>query len=268
MTSQQPLGDLIDLARYPITDLSNAAGRELVETCRGDMAASGACQLPGFVRADAVDALAEEAGSLAPLAHYQDDTHNVYFEDIDESLPEDDARRLLQHSSSAAVAWDQIPPGSGIRRLYESDELLHFIGAALNTDPLYRNEDPLGACTVVVYRESDELGWHFDNAEFAVTLMLQKSETGGDFEYVPMIRAPEDEHYHRVQGLLSGSMEDVIQFPSEPGTLAFFRGQYSIHRVTPIGGDRPRLNVVFAYADRPGAQLTEYTRELFYGRTV
>jgi hypothetical protein len=268
MTWHLPLADLIDLARYPITDLSSDAARKLIDGCRGDMAAGGACQLPGFVRAEAVDALAEEADALAPLAHYQDDTHNVYFEDIDESLPEDDARRLLQHSSSAAVAWDQIPAGSGIRRLYESDELLSFIGAALNKDPLYRNEDPLGACTEVVYREGDELGWHFDNAEFAVTLMLQKSETGGDFEYVPMIRAPEDQNYSRVQRLLSGSMENVIPFPSEPGTLALFRGQYSIHRVTPIGGDRPRLNVVFAYADRSGAKLTEYTQQLFYGRTA
>jgi hypothetical protein len=262
------LSDLVDLARYPITENASGARRELIERCRSDMETSGACQLPGFLSANASVSLAQEASSLAHLAYYQDDQHNAYFEEAPESLPEDDSRRLMQHSSSAAVAWDQIPASSGLRRLYDSDALLEFIGAALGKEPLYRNEDPLGACTVVVYREGDELGWHFDNAEFAVTLMLQKAETGGEFEYVPMIRSPEDESYPRVQELLLGSRDEVINFPSDPGTLALFRGQFSIHRVSPILGARPRLNVVFAYADRPGAKLSPYTQQLFYGRTA
>jgi hypothetical protein len=267
-SDSESLAGLVDLDRYPITEPESEAGRGLIERCRTDMETSKACQLPGFLTADATESLAQEASSLAPLAHYQDDQHNVYFEDIDESLPEDDPRRLLQHSSSAAVAWDQIPSSSRLRQLYGSDALLRFIGASLGQEPLYRNEDPLGACTVVVYRERDELGWHFDNAEFAFTVMLQKAEEGGEFEYVPMIRTPEDENYPRLQKLLLGSHDEVINFPSEPGTLALFRGQYSIHRVTPIRGDRPRLNVVFAYADRPGVKLSPYTQELFYGRTA
>lgn len=262
------LADLVDLARYPITEPASQAGRDLIERCRSDMATSKACQLPGFLTTNATASLAQEASSLAHLAYYQDDQHNAYFEDVDESLPGDDPRRLMQHSSSAAVAWDQIPSSSGLRRLYDSDTLLGFVGAALGKEPLYRNEDPLGACTVVVYRDGDELGWHFDNAEFAVTLMLQKAEEGGEFEYVPMIRAPEDQSYPRVQKLLLGSRDEVINFPSDPGTLALFRGQYSIHRVSPIRGGLPRLNVVFAYADRPGAKLSPYTQQLFYGRTA
>jgi hypothetical protein len=262
------LADLVDLARYPITDPASQAGEELIKRCRSDMETAGACQLPGFLTAKASASLAQEASSLAHLAYYQDDQHNAYFEDVDETLPADDPRRLMQHSSSAAVAWDQIPTISGVRRLYDSDVLLGFVGAALGKVPLYRNEDPLGACTVVVYRDGDELGWHFDNAEFAVTLMLQTAEEGGDFEYVPMIRTPEDQSYQRVQRLLLGSRDEVINFASDPGTLAFFRGQYSIHRVSPIRGSRPRLNVVFAYADRPGAKLSPYTQELFYGRTA
>jgi hypothetical protein len=262
------VADLVDHDRYPITDLSSSAGQELVGRCRSDLEATGACRLPNFIDATAIRTLAAEAAALAPLAYHQDDVHNVYFEDVDPVLPQDHPNRLLQHSASAAVGWDEIPQESRIRQLYESDDVLNFIGAALGKDPLYRNADPIGACTVVVYKEGDELGWHFDNAEFAVTLMLQTAEGGGEFEYVPNIRSAEDENYPGLRRLLEGSGEDVIHFPSEPGTLAFFRGQYSIHRVTPIVGDRLRMNVVFAYAVEPGKKLTEYTQKLFYGRTA
>ena len=260
--------DLVDLDRYPITDLSSPAGQELIGRCRSDLESMGACRLPSFIDVSAIRTLTAEAAALAPLAFHQDDVHNVYFEDVDESLPEDHPNRLLQHSASAAVGWDEIPQESRIRQLYESDDVLAFIGAALGKDPLYRNADPIGACTVVVYKEDDELGWHFDNAEFAVTLMLQKAEGGGEFEYVPNVRSSGDENYSGLQRLLQGSGEDVIRFPSEPGTLAFFRGQYSIHRVTPIVGSRLRMNVVFAYAVEPGKKLTAYTQKLFYGRTA
>ena len=33
-----------------------------------------------------------------------------------------------------------------------------------------------------------EQGWHFDDNEFVVSLLLQKPAVGGEFEYVPMIR--------------------------------------------------------------------------------
>jgi len=260
--------NLLDLARYPIDDLDSLEGRDLVERCRADLAASGACQLDGFITPDAIETLAVEARQLAPLAFYQDDTHNVYFEDIDESLPDDDPRRILQHSSSAAVAYDQIPGDAIIRQIYEWDPLLHFVGAALSIDPFYRNEDPLGACNVIYYGEGDELGWHFDRAEFVVTLMIQAAEEGGGFEYIPWLRSDEDENYDGVGRLLRGDRSDVIELPSKPGTLALFRGRRSIHRVPHVKGSRLRTNAVLSYADQPGKKLNEYTQRLFYGRTA
>ncbi len=72
--------------------------------------------------------------------------------------------------------------------MYESDALTEFVGAALGVDPIYRQADEIGALTVMTYGPGDELGWHFDNADFVVTLMLQASAAGGAFEYVPMLR--------------------------------------------------------------------------------
>jgi hypothetical protein len=39
--------------------------------------------------------------------------------------------------------------------------------------------------------EGQELGWHFDNSEFAITLLLQAPQSGGQFEYVRDLRDAE-----------------------------------------------------------------------------
>src|SRR5215470_7972556 len=44
------IGDILDLDRYPIAHLAAARARRLVEDCRRELAARGACQLPGFMR--------------------------------------------------------------------------------------------------------------------------------------------------------------------------------------------------------------------------
>jgi len=59
----------IDLKRYPIAPLDVAPGRALARRCRAQLAASGACLLPGFLMPDAVARMAAAAASIAPLAH-------------------------------------------------------------------------------------------------------------------------------------------------------------------------------------------------------
>lgn len=260
--------EIVDLDRYPIHDPSSAAGQALVNRCRSELQEAGACRLHGFVKPAVIDALVADAERLAEHAYPQEDYHNVYFEDVDESLPADHPRRLMQRTAQKAVAWDLILAASPLRQLYEWDALTDFVAAALGKKALYRAADPLGACNVTIYDEGDELGWHFDRSDFSITLMFQPAESGGDFEYVPMIRTPEDERYPAVQRLLLGSREGIVPLRSEPGTLAFFRGRYSIHRVPPVHGKRRRINAVLTYGDEPGKKLNEYTQMLFYGRTA
>ncbi len=259
---------LVDIDRYPIGDLTSPAGVELVERCRADLAVGGACQLDGFLRPAAVDQLVADALELASGAHRSEATANVYFEDVDDSLPADDPRRVMERASQATIAYDMVPADAAIRALYEWDSLLEFVAAALDKHPFYRNADPLGGLNVVYYEEGDELGWHFDRAEFVVTLMLQPAAVGGDFEYVPNLRTPQDENYPAVGRLLQGDMTDVVHLPSRAGTLAFFRGRHSIHRVTPIVGDVLRINAVLAFADKPDQRLNVLTQQMFYGRTA
>ena len=262
------LADLVDLDRYPIHELESDAAQALVDECRDGLRAEGAVRLDAFVRADAVDRTAEEARGVASHGYANDDTHNCYFDDeIDETLPADHPRRILVRSAQKAVAMDLLPEAFGPRRIYASDEVLAFVAAALEKDGLYRSADPLDGVNMTVYEEGDELGWHFDQSEFSVTLMIQRAEAGGDFEYAPMVRTPDDERYDDVRAVLLGETP-AKQLASEPGTLAFFRGRYSLHRVPPVTGSTPRMNSVLTYSVDPGHMLSAMAQRMYYGRTA
>jgi len=262
------IADLVDLDRYPIHEPDGAAAQALVAECREGLREEGAVRFDAFVRPDAVDRMAEEARDIAAQGYPNDATHNCYFDDeIDESLPEDHPRRILVRSAQKAVAMDLLPEGFGARRIYASHEVLAFVAAALEKDVLYRSSDPLDGVNMTVYEEGDELGWHFDQSEFSVTLMIQRSQAGGDFEYAPMVRTPDDERYDDVRAVLRGETPPKL-LASEPGTLAFFRGRFSLHRVPPVMGSTPRMNSVLTYSVEPGHMLSPMAQRMYYGRTA
>jgi hypothetical protein len=265
MVGMSSLRTVVDLDRYPIDRLDQPEGEALVDRCREMLDRSGACQLPGFVREEAVTRLIAEADGLRPSSHRTDDTHNVYFEPIDETLPADDVQRRLQRSAKFTVGYDRIPPDSPLRVVYDTDAMTTFVGRALGIDELYRDADPAGALSFAIFERGDELGWHFDRSEFAVTLMLQPSSSGGAYEYVKDLRSVADENHAGVSSVLDGDRAPVTSLHNDPGTLSLFRGRYSIHRVTPNGSDVPRINAVLAYAQTRDHQLNAVTRELFYG---
>ena len=243
-------------------------GTRLVERVRDMLRELGACDLPGFLRPEAVTAAVDGALAVREKAFRTEQTHDIEFSGHDpESLAPDDPLRLRVRSSKDGIAYDHIPADSPVRSLYMSDELLAFVARVLELEPLHRSDDPLGALNLMLYAPGDELGWHFDNADFVVTLMLQAPEEGGTFEYVPMLRSEDDRNDVGVRSLLEGRLPGVRTMSGEPGTLALFRGHWSPHRVTPVEGERVRVNAVLSYARAPGHRLQPETYRLFYGRT-
>ncbi|MCH7830538.1 MAG: hypothetical protein IIB75_08260 [Proteobacteria bacterium] len=71
-------------------------------------------------------------------------------------------------------------------------------------------------------RQGDGNGWHYDGNDFLISLLLQASELGGDFEYAPNVRSKTNEKYNAVSQVI----EDPDQFAEwptlEPGTLTLF----------------------------------------------
>lgn len=260
--------DLIDLARYPLDRLDAPGGRALVAAGRAQLAKSGACVLPRFVVPEAVAAIRAEVEALLPASYYCENRHNAYLAAADPGLSPDHPRNRLEVSDLGCLADDQVSADSLLRAIYEWDELRAFLATLLGEAALYPYEDPLGSLNINVAHEGQRLGWHFDNADFATTILLQPAESGGVFEYIPNVRTPDDEGYETVARVLAGVRDGVCSIDMPPGTLALFQGRYSLHRVTPVGGARPRIIAVLSYDPEPGVRLTEYNRRLFYGRVA
>ncbi len=254
--------DLIKRALYPIHELASDAGRALVERCRADMAVSGALALVGFLTDEAVALLAAEAEALEPLAHPYAAEHTVYFAPADDSLAPDHPGRQMVRSAKRGVPYDCIPRGALLRTLYEWDALLEFVGAILGEPVLYRHGDALAALNINVHGAGEELGWHFDRTDFAITLSLRQNDAGGIFEYIPDTR----DDIAGVTAALAGDRSKVRVMDSGPGTLSLFRGHHSLHRVTPGEGSTTRLMAALSYDRQPDVQFSAYARKLFYGR--
>ncbi|MEM7507425.1 MAG: phytanoyl-CoA dioxygenase family protein [Pseudomonadota bacterium] len=251
------LGDLVDLDRYPI-DAPGAEGDEFAKREAQTFAETGLCHLPGFLLPDALARMQAEARHAAPKAWFSRAAHDVY---LGEATAAD-----AQETDVGSVAYDLLPRGA-LRQLYASDALCRFIGRVTGVQPLHRLADPLGACTINVFRDGGLHGWHFDESPFTVTLMLQKPEEGGSFEYAPGLREAPDGPA-RIAALTAGAREDVVDLPFTEGTLLIFAGAQSIHRVTPVTGERPRLVPVLCYADRPGVTNSAAVQTRFWGRVA
>lgn len=257
---------LVNLERYPIDDATSAGDAAFVRACWNRFVEDGLCMLPDFIRPAALEVLAEEANGCAGEAWFCNGTHNVYLTQGETRTPAGDVAGRQERTYVGSVPYDRIGADSSLRRLYLWDPLRDFIGAVLGKSRLHRFADPLGACSVNVFVDGGEHGWHFDESEFSVTLMLQAPESGGSFEYVPRIRGNEDEKAI-VAAVLDGDRAPVRELPFTAGTLLIFGGRQTLHRVTRVGGARPRLVPVLTYAERPGLTNSETVRKLFWGRT-
>ncbi len=258
--------EMVNLARYPIANLDSAEGAKFTGQCRQQYLQTGLCILNDFITTDAQRILTDEANSISGKAYFCKNTHNVYLTEDDPTLPPDDIARRQQQTYVGSVPYDQIAEDTHLRQLYQWDPLKDFIGYVLGKSELYRFADPLGACSINVFVEGGEHGWHFDESEFTVTLMLQAPESGGAFEYVPQIRGNADEK-KIVARVLDGDRSQVIELPFSTGTLLIFGGNQTLHRVTRVKGKRPRLVPVLCFAEQKDLKNSETVRKLFWGRS-
>jgi predicted 2-oxoglutarate/Fe(II)-dependent dioxygenase YbiX len=170
-------------------------------------------------------------------------------------------------SSKGALTDDQIEASSALHQLYDAAEFRDFLCAVLDEVELFEYADPLSSVNLHFACEGQELGWHFDNSSFAITLMIQKPEGGGVFEYVSCVRNADagEMNFDSVDRVLDGDVRPQT-LRMDAGDLVLFRGRNSLHRVTPVEGDTTRMLVVLAYNTEPDVALSESARMTFYGR--
>ncbi|MCE2516539.1 MAG: 2OG-Fe(II) oxygenase [Alphaproteobacteria bacterium] len=258
---QDRLRAIVDWGNYPLDDprLSDALAEQLAE--------DGVIALDGFLRPNVTAALREQAAGLADKAYFTNSTHNVYLTPKDEARDDDHVFNRQLVSSKGCITTDQVPAESDLVALYDAPAFRQFIARIVGEDALFEYADPLSSINVHYAGAGKELNWHFDNSEFAITLLLQKPEDGGRFEYLRDVRDAEagEMNFDGVEAILDGRTTPSF-LPIEPGTLVLFRGRNAIHRVTPTIGDTDRILVVLAYNSKPGIALSETARMTFFGR--
>jgi hypothetical protein len=259
---------LVDLERYPVLSPGSERYHEVVDIARKEMFERGAAEICGFVTPAGVQALAEDADALAARAHHSSGQATAYLEYPDFTLPEDHPRLHFAEYAVRAVAYDLIPRTSPLRQLYEWDPMKDLIEAVLDRGPIHRYADPFGALNLAVMGDGDQLQWHFDQTDFVVSLAIASASVGGDFEVAPRLRSATDEHYDEVAAVLAGDRSAVETLAMTAGTLLIFEGRYSLHRVSPVGGDRWRHVGLLAYDTKAGTMGSDLLRADRYGRTA
>ena len=253
--------DFIDLNNCPLNSLGFA------NRCSRKFNREGVLTIPDFLNKKCLKELIDEGKHNQHKAYYTSSTHNVYLTPKNQDLGNNHIFNRQVKSTKGCITTDQIPDNSGLKVIYHSRAFKKFLSKVMSEKELYAYEDPFSSINVHYAGKDQELGWHFDNSNFAVTLLLQKPEYGGDFEYVKDVRKSEEKDmgYDKVKEILDGKVKPCI-LSLKPGTLVLFRGKNSIHRVTPTKGDLTRILVVFAYNARPGVSLSESAQKTFYGK--
>lgn len=257
----QLLENVVDLEEYPLEN------DDFRSECKRTLDKNGVLVMRSFLRPAAIASIQSEGEANQHLAYYTVNKHNIYLEPPDTRHPSEHPRNREVSSSKGCITTDQIPGASALHTLYDARDFRQFLCAVLGEAELHEYGDTLSSINLHYASEGQELGWHFDNSSFAITLMIQTPESGGAFEYVKDVRdADSGEMNYEFSGRILDGDVPTETLTMDAGTLVLFRGRNSMHRVTPVKGKRTRMLVVLAYNTEPDVSLSESARMTFFGR--
>jgi hypothetical protein len=270
MTRVYRLDDIVDYESYPLDSPDDPRYRDAVASARAGLAEDGCAVIKDFLRPTAVRTIGREIADRKSTTHFSTSSMNPYFHSThNPSYPDHHPVNTFIERSSGFIPGDSWDESMAIEVLFRSDALTRFLREVLETDSIFCYADPLAGLTANVLDPGQQFAWHFDTNEFAVTAMIDEATEGGLFEYVPMIRTPEDESFDAIQEVLDGERSRVKTLDLRAGDLQVFKGRHSLHRVTRVPVDStPRHSAIFAYTAEPGViGRLERTRQLF-GRVL
>ena len=252
----------INRDRYPLEDEARRAA--LVEDARRQLEETGAAAFHDFVTpAGVAEMMAEATGGFkdayrrdlrmgfnpqGPLAHI-----------IDDELLE-----RLSPYSMWILGSDLLPGEGALQRFYNDPTLIALVRESLGIETLHTTADPLINVNVTYMGAGDQHGWHFDDNDFVVSLLLQAPDAGGAFEYAPDVDTASLGDIHEI---LDGSSCRTKTHSVGTGTLLLFRGRKALHRVAPVQGDAKRIIALLSYHSEPGFRYSDTVRMNGLGRS-
>ncbi len=245
------LNDIVNLDTYPINQPGNQKYKDIISYNKKLLDNNGCCVLKNFIKEVSINRMKQEAERKLNKVHWTKDKHNPYFIKDDETLPKDHPKRIFTVRESGYINSDDLEQNSDLNHLHDSDEMLKFVSDCLGVYPLYKWVDPLGKNPYSIMHSGHYFPWHFDGNEFTLSILVQKSEKGGIFEYSPDLRSKDNENFENVTKVLRGDRGAVKSLDLKPGDLQIFKGRFSMHRVTKIEGKSSRYIALPCYVKDP-----------------
>jgi hypothetical protein len=252
-----PGNSTINLVRYSLAD--KAAREKIVQSGREQIRHNGCATFPEFLSPDALERIVGEIDAAFPHASRRDRMLTAYDE------PTGPHASIARSPTSPYRMWtvfsEQWQEGSNALATFENEELTDLVRDILELPALYRVADTKLRCVATILGDGDQHGWHFDENDFVVSLLVQKPVVGGEFEFAPNIRTDDNPNYEVVDAIIEGAEGHTAIVPTEAGTLVLFCGKYALHRVTPVVGERPRMILLFSYDTQPDMRHSKEVHE-------
>jgi len=259
---------IINLEKYPINDIGSLKYKELTNYTRKQLNEDGCCVLPDFIKPDSIQKMKDEVDRNLSKIYFTSDKHNPYFTKEDKTLHEEHPKRIYTVRKSGYLNSDDLEKDSDLNKFYDLEEMLKFVSDSLEVFPLYAWADPLGKNPYSVMHTDNYFPWHFDGNEFTLSILVQKAEKGGLFEYAPSIRSKDNENFENVTKVLKGDRKLVKSLDLKPGDLQIFKGRFSMHRVTKIEGKTSRYIALPCYVKDPlKINKPEHSKQV-YGKAL
>jgi len=262
------LNEIINLTKYPINDTGSIKYRKLTNYTRKQLNEDGCCVLHNFIRPDSIQKMKDEVDRNLSKIYFTNDKHNPYFTKDDKTLHEEHPKRIFTVRQSGYLNSDDLEKNSDLNKFYDLEEMLKFVSDSLEVFPLYKWADPLGKNPYSIMHTDHYFPWHFDGNEFTLSVLIQKAEIGGLFEYASDIRSKDNENFEEVAKVLKGNRKKIKSLDLKPGDLQIFKGRFSMHRVTKIEGKTSRYIALPCYVKDPlKINKPEHSKQV-YGKAL
>ncbi len=256
------IDSIVDIEKHPIND------DHYIQKCNLLINQNSLLVLDNFLSKKSLTRILKEVLFLEKKAFYCEQKHTIMLNKQSDDIEKYDPLNHLMTSDKGCVPHDLINKDSDLNLLYNSETFKKFIKNVLSLDNIYPYADNLSSINLNYYQKGQQLGWHFDNASFAITLMIQSSTLGGEFEYITKGRDSKSNYIDKtlISNVIKGKIKPNKLSVNE-GTLILFYGRNYLHRVTPVESDTPRILITLNYNEESNIELSENARLTFFGRS-
>jgi len=256
--------EFVNLSTYPIDQPESIKYKTMLAEQKKKLNATGMINLVNFLTLDGIQQYKQEIEDRLDSAFHAFSKRQPYGYDRSDQYPDDHPCNIFGQTESYRLARHHMP-GTAIDELYLWPPMRRFIADITGNETIYLSGDPSNALVIQVYKEGCGQAWHFDQALFSTIINLGEADAGGVFECVPNIRTDEDANYNEVKLALTGQSQHIQKHHVKAGSFSIMLGRYTLHRVTPIEKDKPRISVVLSYELHPDIHMDVARRKISFG---